>query len=67
MLRNGYARPSLAADSADRMSLRFSGTCLRANLPPNTAAIGQYNQRDYGGDTVVNETICTVGLHAVIQ
>ena len=33
----------------------------------DTAAIGRYNRRNYGGDTVVNETICTVGLHAVIR
>lgn len=33
----------------------------------HTVAIGQYNQRIYGGDTVVNETICTVGLHVVIR
>ena len=38
MLRNGYARPSLAADSAARILLRLVGTCLRANLPPTIAA-----------------------------
>ena len=34
MLKNGYARPSFAADSAARIRRRFSGTCLVANFPP---------------------------------
>lgn len=34
MARKGYASPSLAADSAARIRLRFVGTCLIANLPP---------------------------------
>ena len=42
------------------------GKCCACSVQ-NTAAIGRYNRRDYGGDTVVNETICTVGLHAAIQ
>ena len=35
MLRNGYAMPSLAADSAASMRLRFVGTCFIAYRPPN--------------------------------
>jgi hypothetical protein len=34
MLKKGYANPSFAADSADRMRLRLIGTCLTANFPP---------------------------------
>lgn len=34
MLRNGYARPSFAADSAAMMRRRLVGTCFIANLPP---------------------------------
>ena len=43
------------------------GSLRRLDNITGTAAIGQYNRRNYGGDTVVNETICTVGLRAVIQ
>ena len=35
MLRNGYAMPSFAADSAAMICLSFSGTCFLAYLPPN--------------------------------
>ena len=34
MLRKGYARPSLAADSAAKILRRFAGTCFIANFPP---------------------------------
>lgn len=39
MVRKGYANPSFAADSAARISLRFFGTCLIANLPPKSRSI----------------------------
>lgn len=38
ILKNGYARPSFAADSALRIFRKFTGTCLMANLPPTMAA-----------------------------
>ncbi len=34
MLRNGYARPSFAADSAAKIRRKLIGTCFVANLPP---------------------------------
>jgi hypothetical protein len=37
-VRNGYASPSLAADSAERMRRSSTGTCFIANLPPTIAA-----------------------------
>ena len=35
ILRNGYAMPSFAADSAAMICLSFSGTCFLAYLPPS--------------------------------
>jgi len=34
MLRNGYANPSFAADSARRSRRIERGTCITANFPP---------------------------------
>lgn len=38
ILRKGYAKPSFAADSAERRRRIWPGTFLTANLPPIIAA-----------------------------
>ena len=63
MLRNGYAKPSFAADSADKMRRKLSGTCFVANLPPEawSAAYMRHARCSYI-PTIAAEMIGSVGV-----